>query len=167
MVSKLRRVVRGSWAKSVQKESWRVRYQMMGERSGRVKFCSESKLCGRGGRGRPCYNDIPTGLREKYRKAVAARTGEWSTGSSTSSGEEERKNKSLEVENKELRARLEALEKEGEAVPRGARAFHQGERESGLEEEWSMELDLEDEVESRKKLDETKEESSRRKLRDI
>ena len=42
-------------------------------------------------------------------------------GSSTSSGEEERRNTSLEAENKELRARLEALEKKGSS-PRRARA---------------------------------------------
>ena len=32
----------------------------------------------------------------KYRQAVAAWNGEWSTGSSTSSGEEERRNEGLE-----------------------------------------------------------------------
>ena len=41
---------------------------------------------------------IPAGLRVKCRAA-------WSTGSSTSSGEEDRGTKSLEAENKELRAR--------------------------------------------------------------
>ena len=40
---------------------------------------------------RRCYNNIPAGLCGKYRQAVAARTGEWSTGSSTSSGEEDKK----------------------------------------------------------------------------
>ena len=54
---------------------------------------------------------------------MTSRTGEWSTGSSTSSGEEERRNKNLEAENKELRARLEVLgKKEGEGVQRRARA---------------------------------------------
>ena len=42
---------------------------------------------------------IPAGLRGKCR---AARNGEWSTGSS---GEEDRRTKSLEAENKALRAR--------------------------------------------------------------
>ena len=44
---------------------------------------------------------ITSGLRGKCR---TARNGEWSTGSSTSSGEEDRGTKSLEAENKELRA---------------------------------------------------------------
>ena len=52
-----------------------------------------------------CYSNIPAGL---YRQAVAAKSGEWSTGSSTSSGEEDRKTGSLEAENKELRARIDA-----------------------------------------------------------
>ena len=51
----------------------------------------------------------------------------WFTGSSTSSGEEDRKSKSLEAENKDLRARLEALgRKEGEE-PKEDKAFHPGE----------------------------------------
>ena len=63
---------------------------------------------------RRCYNNIPAGLHGKYRQAVAAKSGEWSTGSSASSGEEDRKARSLEAENKELRARIEAVEnKEG------------------------------------------------------
>ena len=41
----------------------------------------------------------------------AAKSGEWSAGSSTSSGEEDRKARSLEAENKELRARIDGLEK--------------------------------------------------------
>ena len=50
------------------------------------------------------------------------------------SGEEGRRNKSLEAENKELRARLEALEKkDGEGV-QGGRGLP-SRRESGLEEE--------------------------------
>ena len=40
---------------------------------------------------RRCYSNIPAGLQGKYRQAVAAKSGAWSTGSSTSSGEEERK----------------------------------------------------------------------------
>ena len=68
---------------------------------------------------------MPAGLRGKYRQAIAARTGEWSTGSSTSSGEEDRKCKSLEAENKELRARIEAMETKGGEQ---GKAFHPGEK---------------------------------------
>ena len=78
------------------------------------KFCSESNVWTKW-RCRRCYNDIPAGLRGKYSQAIAASTRECSTGSSTSSGEEDRKSRSQEAENKELRARLEALQKkEGE-----------------------------------------------------
>ena len=62
---------------------------------------------------RRCYHDIPAGLRGKYRQAIAARTGERSTGSSTSSGEEDRKSRNMEAENKELRARIEGFVEEG------------------------------------------------------
>ena len=83
------------------------------------------------------------------RQAVAARTGDWSTGSSTSSGKEDRKPKNLEAEIKELRARLEVLEKEGRGrSPRRAGLSIQ-ERESGMEVEWGMDMDVEDEIESR------------------
>ena len=52
------------------------------------KFCSELNVWTRWWC-RRCYHDIPAGLRGKYRQAIAARTGECSTGSSTSSGEAE------------------------------------------------------------------------------
>ena len=78
-----------------------------GRKEWTCKFCSESDVWTRV-RCRRCCFDIPAGLRGKYRQATAGRTGEWSTGSSTSSGEEDRKSKSLEAENKELRTRTEA-----------------------------------------------------------
>ena len=48
MVSKLRRGVRGSRVKSVQKESWRARCQLMGDRSGRINS-AQNRKCGRDG----------------------------------------------------------------------------------------------------------------------
>ena len=85
------------------------------------KFCSESNVWTRW-RCRRCYHNIPAGSRGKYRQAFAARSGEWSTGSSASSGEEDRKSKSLDAEHEELRARIEALEtNEG-------KDFHPGEK---------------------------------------
>ena len=125
-----------------------------GRKEWTCKFCSESNVWTRW-RCRHCYHDIPARLRGKYRQAIAARSGEWSTGSSTSSGEEERRNESLEAENKELRARLEALEKKEGEGDQGGQGFP-SRRESGLEEAWGAEMDLEDEAESRKKLDEIK-----------
>ena len=47
-VQELRRGVRGSRVTSVQKESWRVRSRLMGERSGRENS-AQSRMCGRGG----------------------------------------------------------------------------------------------------------------------
>ena len=99
---------------------------------------------------RRCYHDIPAGLRGKNRQAIAARTLEWSTGSSTSSGEEDRKSKCLEAENKELRA-IEALEKKGGEGAQGGQGLP-SRRESGMEEEWGMDMDVEEEVESRTKV---------------
>ena len=48
MVFKRREVVRGCQGKDVQKESWRVRFRLMEERSGRVNS-ARSQKCGRGG----------------------------------------------------------------------------------------------------------------------
>ena len=54
----------------------------------------------------------------KNRQAIAARTGEWSAGSSSSSGEEDKKfKKSQEAETEELRAQVERLRRQrGEAA---------------------------------------------------
>ena len=113
------------------------------------KFCSESNVWTRW-RCRRCHTNIPAMLRGKHRQAVAARTRERPTGSSTSSGEEDRKFKSQEAEIEELRTRIEHYRNQiGEEVQGG-----QGlplRRESGMEEEWRM--DFEDEIESRKKLE--------------
>ena len=70
-----------------------------------------------------CYTNIPAGLCGKYRQAVAARTGEWSTGSSTSSGEENRKDKSLEDE-----ANWSIIESGVEKKPGEGKTSHPGEK---------------------------------------
>ena len=82
-----------------------------------VQICSESNVWTRW-RCRRCYNSIPAGLHGKHGQAVAAKSGEWSTGSPASSGEEDRKARCLEAENKELRARIDAMEKK-EGVQKG------------------------------------------------
>ena len=112
-----------------------------------------------------CYNDIPAGLRGKCRQTIAARTGVWSTGYSTSSGVEDRKSTGLEAENKELRAKLEYYEKKEGKGTQGGQGLP-SRRESGMEEEWRMEVDAEDEIESRKKLDEQKR-KLQEELRDV
>ena len=61
------------------------------------KFCSESNVWTTW-RCRRCCSHIPAGLHGKYRQAVATKSGEWSRGSSTSSGEEDRKTRSLEAQ---------------------------------------------------------------------
>ena len=83
---------------------------------------------------RRCYHDIPAGLRGKYRQAIAGITGGWSAVPSTSSREEDRKSKSLEAGNKELRARLETLKKGGEGAQGGQGLPSR--RGVGVEEEW-------------------------------
>ena len=157
---------RGSWipGKERAEKVLATAVSIDGRKEWSCKFCSESNVWTRW-RCRRCYHVIPAVLRGKKRQAAAARNGEWSTGSSTSSGEEDRRNKSLAAENKELRARLEALEKkEGEGVQGGQGLPSR--REGGLEELWSVEMDLEDEAESRKKLDEQKR-KLQKEMRDI
>ena len=78
MVSQLRRGGFGSWARSEVKECWQMRSRLMGERT--CKFCSKSNVWTRW-RCRRCCSDIPAGLQGKYRQAVAAKLGEWSTDS--------------------------------------------------------------------------------------
>ena len=67
-----------------------------GRKEWTCKFCSESNVWTRW-RCRRCYSNIPAGLQGK-RQAVTAKSGEWSTGSSTSGWEEDRKTWSLEAE---------------------------------------------------------------------
>ena len=92
-------------------------------------------------------------LSRSWRLSFSCAGGEWSTASSTSSGEEDRRSKSLEAETKELRAKVEALEKEEAEGVQGGQGLP-SRRESGLEEEWCAEMDFEDEAESRRNLDE-------------
>ena len=72
---------------------------------------------------------------------------EWSTGSSTSSGEEDKRDAEIE----ELRAQNELLQKNSGGAEQGRQGFPL-EKESGFEEEWSMGVG--DENENRKKFDE-------------
>ena len=103
---------RGSWIPGKEREEGVLASAIStdGRKDGTCKFCSESNVWTRW-RCRRCYHDILAGLRGKYRQAIAGRTGEWSAVSLTSSREEDRKSKSLEAGNNELRARLE--EKKG------------------------------------------------------
>ena len=108
------------------------------------KFCSGSNVWTRR-RCRRCFYNIPAGLRGKYRQAVAAKCGEGSTGSSISSGDK----KDAEIE--ELRAQIEYYRKQRGGEEQGGQGLPPR-RESGVEEVWG--IDAEDEIESRKKLDE-------------
>ena len=56
-----------------------------GRKGWTCKFSSESNVWTRW-RCRRCYHNIPATLYGKFRQAVAAKSGEWSTGSSASSG---------------------------------------------------------------------------------
>ena len=145
----------GSWIPGKEREERFLASAMSTDvrKDGTCKFCSESNVWTRW-RCRRCYHDIPAGLRGKHRQAIAGRTGEWSAVSSTSSQEEDRKSKSLEAGNNELRARLE--EKKGGEGAQGGQGLPSRREEWGMEEEWGMDMDVEEEVESRKKLDEQK-----------
>ena len=105
-----RRRSHGCRARSGPKVFWQKQSHLSGRQEWTCKFCSESNVWTRW-RCRRCYHNIPTGLHGKYRQAVAAKSGEWSTGSSGSSGEENRRARSSEAENKELRARIDAMGK--------------------------------------------------------
>ena len=136
MVSKIRRGVRGSRVKSVQNECWQVRSQLMAEKSGHANSV-RNRMCGRGGvAGAVAVTSC--GLRGKDRQAVAARSGERLTGSTTSSGEGDRKTRSLEAENKELRARIDALEKKGGDGVQGEQSIP-SRKEGDLEDVWGEE----------------------------
>ena len=163
MVSKLRRGVLGSQERSELKEFWQMQSRLMGEGSGRANSV-QNRMRWTRWRCRRCCSNIPAGLQGKYRQAVAAKSGEWSTGSSTSSGEEDRKTRSLEAENKELRARSDAMEKK-ERVQGGSRV-------SLLKEEETRKMcgrdfmEVEDEAECRKKRDEQKQ-KMQKELREV
>ena len=143
------------------KKSW-VSGQVMAERvlaegitiDGRkewtCKFCPESNVWPRW-RCRRCCTNIPEWLYGKQKKQAVAAKGEWSTGSSGWSGEEERKGRSLEAENKELKARFDAMGK-NEGVQNGPGISFK--KEGNLEEVWGDCMEVEDEDECRGKLDE-------------
>ena len=105
MVTKRREGVRGSRAKNGRKKVLAGAITIDGRKERTCKFCSESNVWTRW-HCRPCSNNILAGLWGKSRQAVAARTGEGSTGSSSSSGEEDKKSKSQEAGIEELRAQF-------------------------------------------------------------
>ena len=80
------------------------------------------------------YHDIPAGSCGKYRQAIAARTGEWFTGSSTSSEEEDRKSKDWRQKIRSIGPGLRPWKRREGKEPKEGKAFHPG--ESGMEEEW-------------------------------
>ena len=136
-----------------------------GRREWICKFCSEFNVwtkwrCWR------CHNNIPAGLHGKYKQAVAAKTGDWSTGRSSSSGEEDKRSRSQEAEIKELPEHVEWFRKQrGEAGQEGESGPSR--RESGLEEDWGMEVEEKlENGESKRKLDEQRN-RPQKELRDI
>ena len=133
-----------------------------GRKEWTCKFCSESNVWTRW-RFRRCYHNIPAALFGKYRQAVAAKSGKWCTGSSGSSGEEETKARSLEAEKKELRARIDAMEKkEGAQKVSGISVKEEGDSE----EVWRDCMEVEDDAECRRKLDERRK-KMQRELREV
>ena len=127
------------------------------------KFCSETNMWTRW-RCRRCFSHISAGLQGKHKKAIFAKNKGWYSGSSSSSGGEERKPSDQEEELKKLHAHVELLSKQ-QRVEKGPET--EGElarRGSGLEEGCLMEV--EEETDCKKKLDERKK-SLQRQLRDI
>ena len=143
MVFKRREGVRGSKVEERAEKVLASAISIGGRQEWTCKFCSASNVWTRWRCSR-CYHDIPAALRGKYRQAIAARTGERSTGSSTSSGEEDRKSK--QIGGREIRSFGPKLRlwrrREGKELREG-KAFHPGE-EGGMEEEWGMDMDVED-----------------------
>ena len=79
----------------------------------------------------------------KKRQAVAAKSREWSlvSSGSGSSGEAERKTQSLEAENKELGARIDAVEKkEGAQKGSGISNKEEGDLEEEQETVWKSRM---------------------------
>ena len=87
----------------------------------------------------------------KCRQALAAKSAGRSTVLSASSGEEDRKTRSLEAESKEVRARIDAMEKKEGAQKGAGIPFKE---DGDLEEVWGDCMKVEDEAECRRKLDE-------------
>ena len=71
---------RGSWilGKERAERVLAIAISIDGRKEWTCKFCSESNVWTRW-RCRRCYSNIPAGLQGKYRQAVAAKAGEWST----------------------------------------------------------------------------------------
>ena len=97
--------MRGSWIPVKERVEKVLADAIDGRKEWIFKFFSESNVWTR--RCRRCYKNIATGLRGTYGQAVAARTGEWSTGSSSSDGEEVQKSRSREAQTEELRTQVE------------------------------------------------------------
>ena len=143
---------RGSWipGKERAEKSWRVRSRLMGERSGHVNLV-QGRTRGGGGvagaaimtsqhicvgsAGRRSPQGLENGLRAPRRQA-------------------ERNTESPKNWRQKMRSFGPGLRpwrrKEGEE-PKEGKAFHPGDK-SGMEEECGMDMDVEDEIESRKKL---------------
>ena len=131
MVSRRREGVRGSWVRSVRNEFSQERSRLMEGRNGFVNSVL-SPTISRQGCGR------------KYKQAVAAKTGDWSTNCSSSSGEEDEKSKRQEAEIKELREQVQWFRNNKEKQVRRGKVARP-KRESGLEEDWGVEVEEESE----------------------
>ena len=155
MVSKLRRGVLGSRERSEPKECWQIR---MGGRSGFVNS-ARIQMCGRGGVASdgniPSSLQVHAGGRCKIRRMIHRLFDvKW---------ERRQKAQSLEAENKELRARIDGLEKK-EGVQRGQSIpSREG---SDSEDVWGEFMEVENEAETRRKLDEQKK-KLQKELRDV
>ena len=121
------------------------------------KFCSKTNVCTRW-RCRRCGNNIPSGLQAKHEQALHAKSKEWYSGSSSSSGGEEWKSEEQE-EIKRLRAQVELLRKQQGEMKSPEEPGEPARKGGGTEE--GCKMDFEGEADCQKKLEE------QRQLREI
>ena len=153
--------VLGSRARSELKECWQMRSRLMGEGSGR-EYPVQNRMCGRVAL-QAMLQQHPGGAAREVQAGGCCKVGRVVYSLFDVEVEEDRKTRSLEAENKELRARIDAMEKKkgvqgGRSIPS---------KEGGDSEDvWGEFMEVEDEAESRKKLDERKK-NVQKELREV
>ena len=116
-----------------------------GQKEWVCRFCTETNVWARW-RCRKCFSSIPSVLQGKCRQAVSAKGGRCSSGSSSSSGGD---NKNCRTSDAEVQALREELNRfKNTEKKQGVECEPAGE-EGGLEEDGKMEVD--EEVDSKKK----------------
>ena len=119
-----------------------------GRKEWTCKFCSGTNVWTQW-RCRRCGNNIPKGPRGKHKQAMYAKNKEWYSGSSSSSGREEWR---PQGQQEEIRAQVDLHSKQQGAGKSPEEPIEPARSGSDLDEGCRMEV--EEEVQSKKKLDE-------------